>query len=151
LSFKTGGFFLFKGVAVVNSEKEYHEILNKEYAGTVTAVERYINPKAIILHYCSECEQEFYAKPMWLVGKDSQRHVCNMPYGDSYGVRNQYVSSRGATNKNKNAGTKRKLSESVKQQIIELFKQGLGVRQIAQQLNIATGSVSYYIKKEGLG
>lgn len=133
----------------MNSEKEYHEILNKEYAGTVTTVERYINTKAVILHRCSKCEQEFYAKPMWLVGKDSQRHVCNMPYGDSFGVRNQYVTSRGATNKN--AGTKRKLSESVKQEIIQLAKQGLGVRQIARQLNIATGSASYHLKKAGLG
>lgn len=131
----------------MNSEKEYHEILNKEYAGTVTTVERYINTKAVILHYCSKCEQEFYAKPMFLVGKESQRHICDMPYGDSFGVRNQYVTSRGVTN----TGTKRKLSESVKQQIIQLAKQGLGVRQIARQLNIATGSVSYYIKKEGLG
>nr|WP_255572325.1 helix-turn-helix domain-containing protein [Anoxybacillus sp. ST70] len=73
-----------------------------------------------------------------------------MPYGDRFGVRNQYVTSRGATNKN-STGTKRKLSESVKQEIIQLAKQGLGVRQIARQLNIATGSVSYYIKKEGLG
>lgn len=131
----------------MNSEKEYHEILHKEYVGTVTALERYINPRAVILHHCSKCEQEFYAKPMWLVRKDSQRHVCNMPYGDKNGVRNLYVSSRGATNKK----AKRKLPESVKQQIIKLAKQGISIKRIAKQLNISDGSVRYHIKKAGLG
>lgn len=81
----------------MNSEKEYHEILHKEYVGTV--------------------------------------------------VRNLYVSSRGATNKK----AKRKLPESVKQQIIKLAKQGISIKRIAKQLNSADGSVRYYIKKAGLG
>ncbi|MGG4041457.1 winged helix-turn-helix domain-containing protein [Bacillus smithii] len=131
----------------MNSEKEYHEILKKEYAGTVTTLERYINPRAVILHHCSQCEQEFYAKPMWLVGKDSQRHVCNMPYGDNNGVRIPYVYSKVSHNKR----TRRTLSESVKKQIVELGKQGISIKQIAKQLNIADGSVSYHLKKAGLG
>lgn len=44
-------------------EKEneaYQLVLGKEY-GTVKAIERFINPRATILHYCSECEKEWYA------------------------------------------------------------------------------------------
>jgi hypothetical protein len=55
------------GVVYMKNQKEYQEVLR-----TITAVERYINPRSVILHHYSKCGQDFYAKPIWLVGKYSQ-------------------------------------------------------------------------------
>jgi hypothetical protein len=56
--------------------KMYQLALNKKYGRTVTAKERYINQHAIIIHHCNLCKREFYAKPLWLLTKENQRHLC---------------------------------------------------------------------------
>lgn len=46
--------------------EQYQKVLNQVYTGTVKPIERFINPHSILLHHCSECHKEFYAKPLWL-------------------------------------------------------------------------------------
>lgn len=56
--------------------KTYQKALNKVYDGTVIPLANYANAKCIILHKCTECGKEFYAKCGWLISKEDQRHVC---------------------------------------------------------------------------
>ncbi|MDR4151638.1 hypothetical protein FO584_35635, partial [Bacillus thuringiensis] len=40
----------------------YQEALNKKYGGTVTVKDKYINPRASLIHHCSNCHKEWYAR-----------------------------------------------------------------------------------------
>ncbi|PFQ72566.1 hypothetical protein COK11_27485, partial [Priestia megaterium] len=56
----------------------YQEALNMKYGGSVTAKEQYINPRAVLIHHCSKCHKEWFARPMWLLTKENQKHICGV-------------------------------------------------------------------------
>ena len=68
--------------------KAYQSALDKVYFGKVIPLANYANAKCIILHKCTECGREFYAKCGWLVTKENQRHVCG---GDTKKSRHKKV------------------------------------------------------------
>lgn len=68
--------------------KAYQSALDKVYDGTVIPLANYANAKCIILHKCTECGKEFYAKCGWLISKEDQRHVCG---GDTKKIRHKKV------------------------------------------------------------
>jgi hypothetical protein len=46
--------------------QQYEDQLNKVY-GTIRPVYKFTNYQSIILHHCSDCGQDFYAKPLWRI------------------------------------------------------------------------------------
>jgi hypothetical protein len=113
--------------------EKFQELLDKVYKGTVTANERYINQKAVLKFYCSGCNTTFFAKPLWLVTRDNQKHVCHGRYGTTLEVTDT-------------PGSKKKgVSDEDKQLIKELFTKGFSKSKIAIQLGVSRYTVSKYV------
>jgi hypothetical protein len=130
--------------------KEYQALLDKRYPeGRIKPIERFVTQEAIILHRCDKCKEDFYGKPRWILGKDHQKHLCSMPYGDRFGNRLSQVSSgRGS----KEIKVSKTLNKKGKQQIIDLYNKGEfdNVNQLAKYLNLSHGTVKYHLQKSGL-
>ncbi|KAA0756022.1 HTH domain-containing protein [Bacillus sp. WOD8 KX774193] len=114
----------------------YQEALNKKYGGSVTAKEQYINPRASLLHHCSNCHKEWYARPMWLLNKENQKHICGydplrMSEGTKKKVRNQ----------------QRKLSNDDIVKMLILAEKGMKAPTIAKTLGVDKKTVYTHLKK----
>jgi Zn finger protein HypA/HybF involved in hydrogenase expression len=121
---------------------EFQELLDKVYKGTVTAKERYINQRSVLKFYCSDCNTTFFAKPLWLVTHDNQKHVCNTRYGYIYGGRSE--------SNNSGISSKKRLTEEQIKEIIELANQGKSISELARIFNVKASAVRYQFKKHGL-
>ncbi|HGA1025265.1 TPA: helix-turn-helix domain-containing protein [Bacillus cereus] len=110
----------------------YQEELNKKYGGAVTVKEKFINPRASLIHHCSECHKEWYARPMWLLTKENQKHVCGVDP-----VRMSEVTKR------KN----RTITEMDKLKMYDMFEKGISASKIATALGITRATVSRYLKQ----
>jgi hypothetical protein len=122
--------------------KLYKMELDKKYNGTVTALERYINQRATLLHHCSKCNTEFYGKPSFMLGKDHQLHNCSKPYGDRFGERLFYAGVSRHKRKKKSTD-KGKLFYNL---VIEDYTP----KEIAKELDIPLAMVKDYFVAEGL-
>jgi predicted DNA-binding protein (UPF0251 family) len=109
----------------------YQEALNKKYGGSVTVKEKFINPRATLIHHCSECHKEWYAKPLWILTKENQKHVCGV---DPYRMGNEKKAVRIVTDK-----------DIAKMQ--ELVGQGMSVSKIAVEIGVSRPTVVKYLKK----
>ncbi|HDR7673282.1 TPA: helix-turn-helix domain-containing protein [Bacillus wiedmannii] len=110
----------------------YQEALNKKYGGTVTVKEKFINPRASLIHHCSECHKEWYARPMWLLTKDNQKHVCGLdPVRMSEGTRKK----------------SRTLTEMDKLKMFNMADKGISATKIATALDVSRTTVVKYLKK----
>jgi hypothetical protein len=121
--------------------ERFHELLDKEYSGTITANEKYINGKSVLKFYCSGCNTTFFAKPLWLVTRANQKHVCHGRYGTTLEV----TDTLGPTPTKKG----NRVSDDDKQLIRDLYKQGFSKSKIAIQLNTSRKTVSKYIEEVG--
>lgn len=66
-----------------------------------------------------------------MIGKDHQKHICTMPYGDSFGTRLSMVgNSKIASHKRKRQVSPDKIAKRFYQMIIEDYTP----KQIAQEL-----------------
>lgn len=110
----------------------YQEALNMKYGGSVTAKEQYINPRAVLIHECSECHKQWHARPMLLLTKENQKHVCGL----------DPVKMSEATKK-KN----RTLTEMDKLKIYNMADKGISQSKIATALGITRQTVSNILKK----
>ncbi|HFK1661938.1 helix-turn-helix domain-containing protein [Bacillus cereus] len=110
----------------------YQEALNKKYGGSVTVKEKFINPRATLIHHCSECHKEWYARPMWLLTKENQKHVCGL----------DPVKMSGGTRK-KN----RTLTEMDKLKMYNMADKGISATKIANVLDVSRTTVVKYLKK----
>lgn len=124
----------------IEENQQYQRFLDKIYKGTVRPLERYWNPRAAILHYCSECKCEFYARPFRLINIENQKHICFVSYGDCYGGR---ADRSGSVIANKN----RKLTDKQKNELLRLAEKGKGVSEIALLLGVKASRVRYQMKK----
>ncbi|AXI08156.1 helix-turn-helix domain-containing protein [Oceanobacillus sp. 143] len=111
----------------------YQQELDQVYNGTVAPKERFINQNASLLHVCSECKSEFFSKPLYLLTKENQKHVC--------GLDNSRVSPEKI---------KRRITEKDKKEMVELFKQGLTKSKIATHLGVSRPTVIKYLRQVGL-
>ncbi|MFB7142742.1 MULTISPECIES: hypothetical protein [Terrabacteria group] len=71
----TAGLYLGK---YLKENHKYQLLLDRLYAGSVQPIERFVNMKASILHTCSNCGQEWYSRPVWLLTKKNQLHICSV-------------------------------------------------------------------------
>ncbi|MEA1010432.1 helix-turn-helix domain-containing protein [Bacillus cereus] len=110
----------------------YQEALNKKYGGAVTVKGHYINPRATLVHHCSECHKEWYASPQWLLTKNNQKHICGV---------NPLKMSEGTKKKN------RTLTEMDKIKLYDMAEKGMSQSKIATTLGISKSTVSKYIKQ----
>ncbi|MEP9409710.1 hypothetical protein ABKP09_25905 [Peribacillus frigoritolerans] len=124
----------------VSDNREYQRLLDRTYHGKVIPIDRYINGKAVLLHFCLGCHQEFYGRPGWLLNKESQSHECYTNYGDQTG-------KRVDRSKSVAVAKGRKTTDLQKKQMLELATKGHGTREIARLVGVASGTVSYYLKK----
>lgn len=122
----------------------YQIALDRKYGGNVTAKGNYYNQRAVLVHYCNNCGQDFYGKPSYMLGKDHQRHICTLPYGSKDGVRTYARSTKHKKRKNsKNSTDKWELFYNM---VIEDFTP----KEIAKKLDIPLPMVIGYFKAEGL-
>jgi hypothetical protein len=124
--------YLYKGKYDFENQT-YQDQLDAVYEGRVQPIERFINQKAIILHHCSDCKKEFYAKPLWLLTKANQRHIC------------------GVNMVMENTKKGRKVTDKDKLKMTILFEQGISKSKIAIELGISRSTVITHLKKAGLG
>lgn len=125
--------------------KMYQEELDKVYNGTVIPLNNYINPKCIILHKCNECGGQFYSRPYWLLTRDNQKHICGVDTARTELKNGQSKFIGGAAKK----GIKR-LGESEKLELYELFKAGMSVSKLTKSFNLSKYMVNKYLKEAGL-
>ncbi|HDR4695872.1 helix-turn-helix domain-containing protein [Bacillus cereus] len=109
----------------------YQRQLDAVYGGIVKPIHHYINPKASILHHCSECHKEWYARPMWLLTKDNQKHICGV----------DPVRMSEVTKKNK------PLTEMDKLKMYDMAKQGISASKIATELGVSRTTITKHLKK----
>ncbi|MCC2375819.1 helix-turn-helix domain-containing protein [Bacillus paranthracis] len=114
----------------------YQEALNKKYGGTVTVKEKFINPRASLIHHCSECHKEWYARPMWLLTKENQKHICGY---------DPLRMSEGTKKKVKNQ--QRKLSNDDIVKMLILADKGMKAPTIAKTLGVDKKTVYNHLKK----
>lgn len=124
----------------------YQEALNKKYNGRVSAKEQYINPNATLVHHCKICVSDFYGKPSHMLGKDHQKHICTMPYGDKFGNRFTHVSTFFRNNSKK----KKVNSDIVAKRFNEMIFNDYTYQEIAKELDLTPELVKEYFKAEGL-
>jgi hypothetical protein len=120
---------------------EFKAKLKEIYNGAVVPLTNYVNPRSTLVFQCSICRVSFFGKPSHIVGKEHQRHSCNMPYGDKDGERLFKV---GGKNK-----TKKKETLNVNQ-FYNLVWNDYTYKEIAQELKINPNIVKDYFEKEGL-
>lgn len=124
---------LYKGKYEVENQA-YQVQLDTVYGGKVTSIERFINPKSIILHECSECDKEFYSRPQWLLTKEDQRHVC-------------YFSP---TPTGKIKKVVRIVTDQDITKMCKLAEQGISVAKIAVEIGVSRPTVTKYLKQAGV-
>ncbi|MEW8980845.1 MAG: helix-turn-helix domain-containing protein [Bacillus anthracis] len=110
----------------------YQEALNEKYGSFVTVKEKFINPRASLIHHCSECHKEWYARPMWLLTKENQKHVCGL---------DPVRMSEGTRKKN------RTLTEMDKLKMYNMADKGISATKIATVLDVSRTTVVKYLKK----
>lgn len=118
----------------------YQLVLDTVYSGSVVPLQRYVNGKAVILHHCYSCNQEFYARPSWLVYREDQKHLCHVKYGDICGKRYDYSNSVVA----------KKLTDAEKKDILTLASQGKSVSELARKYSVKPAAIRYQLKKHGV-
>lgn len=114
----------------------YQEALNKKYGGTVTVKDKYINPCASLIHHCSNCHKEWYARPQWLLNKENQKHICG------------YDPLRmSEETKKKVKNLQRKVSNDDIMKILILADKGMKAPTIAKTLGVDKKTVYNLLKK----
>lgn len=121
----------------VNDNREYQRLIDRTYHGKVIPIEKYINGKAILLHYCFGCFSEFHARPEWLLTKESQRHNCKANRYDSI----EYSQTIKAP------VPKKKIPAEVLQEIFELHKKGLTQVEIAKRTGLNRKTIGKHIRQ----
>lgn len=125
----------------------YQQRLDKVYNSAVVALNDYINPKAVIVHKCTDCGLVFFGKPSHMVGKEHQRHSCNLPYGTASGERKATVST---IKDGKAKRSKMKNKEIDMELLNKMIWEDYSYKKIASELNINPNIVRDYFKSEGL-
>lgn len=110
----------------------YQMELNKKYGGHVTVKEKFINPNATLIHQCSNCNKQWYSRPVWLLTKENQKHICGVSP-----VRIGEVTKRKS----------RKLTEMDKLKIYNMADKGMSASKIATALGITRQTVSKHLKE----
>ncbi|MGN4539299.1 helix-turn-helix domain-containing protein [Bacillus cereus group sp. MYBK74-2] len=110
----------------------YQEALNKKYGGSVTVKDKYINPRATLLHRCSRCLKEFYANPVWILTREDQKHVCGVDP-----VRLGDITFKA----------KRKVTDTDIAKMQKLERQGMSLSKIAVEIGVSRPTIIKYLKK----
>ncbi|MDX9640254.1 helix-turn-helix domain-containing protein, partial [Bacillus sp. PBL-C9] len=80
----------------------------------------------------SNCNKEWFARPMWLLTKETQKHICGVDP-----VRMSEVTKR------KN----RTITETDKLKMYDMAEKGMSASKIATALGITRATVSRYLKQ----
>jgi NACalpha-BTF3-like transcription factor len=137
--YPTGELFLGKYEC---ENKEYQALLDKRYPeGRIKPIEKYINNHSSILHHCNKCGQDFFGKPIYMLGEDHQKHVCTMPYGDKDGERLEKVGGRYKSKKKNTLNA---------DQFYNMVWNDYTYKEIAKKLQVNPDIIEYYFKEEGL-
>ncbi|MCK2006157.1 hypothetical protein MZM54_33135 [[Brevibacterium] frigoritolerans] len=119
--------------------EQYQVQLDARYKGTVTPIERFINQDAVIIHSCSDCKKEFYAKPRWLVD-GVQPHDCKT----TGGIKKGYTDEKRKTYYKINEKANEKKGASLANKLDDLIQRGVNPRQIRKETGVDIQIVEYY-------
>ena len=125
---------------------EFEAKLNEVYDGAVKPLNPYLNERAIICFHCTACGLKFFNKPIYMVGRESQRHVCSMPYGDSRGLRLGVVPKRGDSH-----GKGKKKYDNIDIDLLnKMVWEDYTYQQIAKEFQVKPLIIQDHFKAEGL-
>ena len=127
-----------------SENQAYQAQLDKVYGtGMITPLSPYLNERASMRFFCVKCGTEFFNKAGYMIGKDSRRHICTLPYGDFYGNRLSQVSS-------KHHKKKKKDSVNMGNRLYEMIIEDFTYQQIAKELGVNPVLIKDHFQKEGL-
>lgn len=128
---------------------EYREILNVVFGEEITLSDKYLNPKAVIKHHCKTCMRNFYARPLWLVNK-RQLHECYSASTDTVKVKPKSkpkkATPKKAACKKKVDFTPNKVTEAMKIEMIQLYKEGNSLKSISRKFSVTPPTVKRHIR-----
>ena len=125
--------------------KAYQKALDRVYGGKVIHLVNYTNPRCTILHKCTECGREFFGKPGWLICKEDQMHVCGVDTARSENRKTKHKQIGRTVKKEVKL-----IGDSERQEICELFKNGMSVYRLTKSFNLSKHMINKYLKEAGL-
>lgn len=128
-------------------KEDFERRLQEKYNGRLKPLKAFTSDRIVMYFKCRDCQQEFFARPSYLLEIESQSHICGMPYGSMKGKRVSQVI-------NGNSKRKRKTKPKVKPETInknlgleidELLSRGVPAAKIATKLKVNPAIMKYYI------
>lgn len=116
----------------------YQTALDKKYNGSVIAKERFINERAVLIHHCNDCDKTFYAKPLWLLTRNNQEHICGVDTTKITNIKAGEIKPR------------KKVTEDDIKTMCSLAKQGMSMTKIGKVIGVSRSTVINYLRKAGV-
>ncbi len=122
---------LYLGKYAAENE-QYQRALDAIYEGKVKPFDRYINPNATLVHYCSGCKRRFYGRPQWMLGM--YPHVCfSRP-----------------SQQNRAISKPQKENSNAWDDFHRMVQEDLSPQEIAKKMGVNPLIIKDYFEKEGL-
>ena len=128
----------------MTNKEQFEAKLNEVYGGTIKPLTGYVNENAVMVFDCSKCFIKFFGRPSYMVGKQHQQHVCNMPYSNTYGERVAY-----SVSKHRIKASKRD-NQVILNTVNEMIWNDCTYQEIAKELKVNPNIIKDYFISEGL-
>lgn len=122
---------------------DYQAVLNKIYGGEISLRDKFLNSHAVVNHHCKNCMKNFFAKPLWLVNK-RQLHECHTAMTS----RVEKPKKATATVNKKGDSTPNKVNETMRLEMIQLYKEGNSLKSISRQFSVTPPTVKRHVQQK---
>lgn len=128
------------------SKEDFERRLQEKYNGRLKPLKPFTSDRVVMYFKCRDCQQEFFARPSYLLEIESQSHICGMPYGSMKGKRvSQVINGNSKRKRKTKPKEKAEVVKNLKEEVDELLLQGVSATKIATKLGINPKIMKYYI------
>lgn len=117
----------------VNENRYYQRLLDRKFGGKIVPLDRFVNGKATIRHYCIVCNSTFWGKPGFLINLDNHNHLC--------------INTEVQKNKGKFKRKQSKVTDEMKITILRLHNEKVSTYEIAKRLGVTRETVRYHLNR----